>query len=90
MISVASNVVPREVTRLVRLMQANDVTRASRLHRRLYPLFKALFIEPSPVPIKAALAMARIIGSEDVRLPLCRMAPANRAVLARALSALRR
>ncbi len=89
-ISVASNVVPREVTRLVRLMQANDVTRASRLHRRLYPLFKALFIEPSPVPIKAALAMARIIGSEDVRLPLCRMAPANRAVLARALSALRR
>ncbi len=89
-ISVASNVVPREVTRLVRLMQANDVTRASRLHRRLYPLFKALFIEPSPVPIKAVLAMARIIGSEDVRLPLCRMAPANRAVLARALSALRR
>ncbi len=89
-ISVASNVVPREVTRLVRLMQGNDVAQASRFHRRLYPLFKALFIEPSPVPVKAALAMARVIRSEEVRLPLCRMAPANRAVLARALSALRR
>jgi len=89
-ISVASNVVPREVTRLVRLMQGNDVAQASRLHRRLYPLFKALFIEPSPVPVKAALAMARVIRSEEVRLPLCRMAPANRAVLARALAALRR
>ena len=89
-ISVASNVVPREITRLVRLMQRNDVAQASRLHRRLYPLFKALFIEPSPVPVKAALAIARVIGSEEVRLPLCRMAPANRAVLARALSALRR
>jgi len=85
-ISVASNVVPREITRMVRLMQKNDFAGASRLHRRLYPLFKALFIEPSPVPVKAALALARIIGSEEVRLPLCRMAPSNRAVLVEALS----
>jgi 4-hydroxy-tetrahydrodipicolinate synthase len=49
-------------------------------------LFKALFIEPSPVPVKAALALARIISSDEVRLPLCRMEPANRAVLARAVS----
>jgi 4-hydroxy-tetrahydrodipicolinate synthase len=89
-ISVASNVLPREVTRLVRLMQRNDVAGAAAVHGRLYPFFKALFIEPSPVPVKAALAMARIISSDAVRLPLCRMEPGNRAVLARALSALRR
>ena len=89
-VSVASNVVPRDIVRLVGLMRANDVAGAWRLHRRLYPFFKALFIEPSPVPVKAALAMAGIIASEDVRLPLCRMAPANRAVLARALASLRR
>ena len=89
-ISVASNVVPRHIARLVRLMRENDVARASELHRRLYPLYRALFIEPSPVPVKAALAIARIIGSEAVRLPLCRMEPANRAILARALAALRR
>jgi 4-hydroxy-tetrahydrodipicolinate synthase len=89
-ISVASNLVPRDVTRMVRLMQEGDFSGALRLHRRLYPLFKALFIEPSPVPVKAALALARIIGSDEVRLPLCRMEPANRAVLVKAVSALRR
>jgi 4-hydroxy-tetrahydrodipicolinate synthase len=89
-ISVASNLVPRDIARMVRLMQANDFAGALKLHQRLYPLFKALFIEPNPVPVKAALAMARIIGSDRVRLPLCRMEPANRAVLARAVSRLRR
>ncbi|HMD60626.1 MAG TPA: 4-hydroxy-tetrahydrodipicolinate synthase [Opitutaceae bacterium] len=89
-ISVASNVLPREITRMVRLMQRNDFARAAKLNRRLYPFFRALFIEPSPVPVKAALAMARIIASEDVRLPLCPMAPANRAILAAAVSGLLR
>lgn len=89
-ISVASNLLPREVTRLVRLAQQNDFARATKLHERLYPLFKALFIEPSPVPLKAALARAKIIGSDAVRLPLCTMERANRAVLARAVDALRR
>jgi 4-hydroxy-tetrahydrodipicolinate synthase len=89
-ISVASNVVPGLVARMVRLMQNNDFARALKLHRRLYPFFKALFIEPSPVPVKAALALARIIGSEEVRLPLCRMTPANRAILVEAASALLR
>jgi 4-hydroxy-tetrahydrodipicolinate synthase len=86
-ISVASNLVPREIARMVRLMQGNDFAGALKLHQRLHPLFKALFIETSPVPLKAALAIARIIGSDEVRLPLCRMAPSNRAVLAKAVSA---
>jgi 4-hydroxy-tetrahydrodipicolinate synthase len=89
-VSVASNVLPREVTRLVRLMQQNDVRRASALHRKLYPFFKALFVEPSPVPVKTALAVARIVRSDAVRLPLCPMEPGNRAVLVRALAAARR
>lgn len=89
-ISVASNVVPAEVARMVHLAQQNDFAAASKLHRRLYPLFKALFIEPSPAPVKAALADARIISSEAVRLPLCEMAPANRALLRKAAAGLRR
>jgi len=89
-ISVASNLVPREVSRMVHFAQANDFASATKLHRRLFPLFKALFIEPSPVPIKAALARARIFGSESVRLPLCPMGAANRAVLAKAMSLLKR
>jgi 4-hydroxy-tetrahydrodipicolinate synthase len=89
-ISVASNLIPADVVRMVRFAQTNQFQAASRLHRRLYPLFKALFIEPSPAPIKAALADAGIIASEQVRLPLCAMSPANRAVLRKAAGALRR
>ena len=89
-ISVASNLVPREISRMVRFAQQNDFARATKLHRKLYPLFRALFVEPNPVPLKAALARAGIISSEAVRLPLCPMEPANRATLVRALSGIGR
>jgi 4-hydroxy-tetrahydrodipicolinate synthase len=89
-ISVASNLVPREVARMVHLAAQNDFAAATKLHRRLYPLFRALFIEPSPVPLKTALAWAGVIESEKVRLPLCEMSPANRAVLRKAVAQLRR
>jgi 4-hydroxy-tetrahydrodipicolinate synthase len=89
-ISVASNLLPKEVTRMVHFARENDFAKATRIHQKLYPLFKALFIEPSPVPLKAALARAKIIGSEAVRLPLCPMEPANRALLNRTLAAMGR
>ena len=89
-ISVASNLFVREVSQMVRLALANDYTKATRIHQQLYPFFKALFIEPNPVPIKTALARAGIIGSASVRLPLCEMSSANLSVLAKALGALRR
>jgi len=89
-ISVAANLVVREVGQMVRHALANDFAKAAVLHRRLYPLFKALFLEPNPVPIKAALARAGIIGSAAVRPPLCDLAPASRAVLVSALAALGR
>ena len=87
-ISVASNLIPREISALVRFAQQNDFASATKLHRKLYPLFKALFIEPNPVPLKAALARAGIIASEAVRLPLSPMEPATRAVLVKALAGL--
>jgi len=84
-ISVASNLIPRLVVRLVRLALANDFAAASRVHRRLSPLFKALFLDPNPVPIKAALARAGIIGSDEVRLPLAPLAAQARTALVAAL-----
>jgi 4-hydroxy-tetrahydrodipicolinate synthase len=89
-ISVASNLVPREISRMVRLARANDFAAATKLHHKLYPLFRALFIEPSPAPLKTALAWAGIIESEKVRLPLCEVSPASRAVLRKAVAQLRR
>ena len=85
-ISVASNLRPRDLVRLTHLALAGDYRRAARLHRRLYPLFKALFLETNPVPIKAALAAAGRIGSPEVRLPLCEMSAANFASLNQTLA----
>ena len=79
-ISVASNIVPAEVAALVSAALAGDYAKARALHFRLYPLFKDLFIEPNPVPVKFALA-AQGRMTPDVRLPLCEMAPATAAKL---------
>ncbi len=86
-ISVASNLLPREIVRLVKLARANDYAPATKLHQKLHPLFKALFIEPNPVPIKTALAQAGLIGSPEVRLPLCEMSSANLKILTGTLAA---
>lgn len=86
-ISVASNLFPAEVSQLVRLWQAGDVAGAAALHARLYQLFKDLFIEPNPVPVKYALSLRGGITPE-VRLPLCEMALANQERLRRTLAAL--
>ena len=85
-ISVASNLLPRELVKLSHLALAGDFRAAARLHRRLYPLFKALFIETNPAPIKAALADAGRIGSPEVRLPLCEISEAGSAALKRAMA----
>jgi 4-hydroxy-tetrahydrodipicolinate synthase len=87
-ISVASNLFARDITKMVRLALRNDFTAAGKLHRRLYPVFKTLFIEPNPVPIKAALLQAGIITSDEVRSPLCGMTPANARTLEQVLASL--
>ncbi|MCI0538087.1 MAG: 4-hydroxy-tetrahydrodipicolinate synthase [Verrucomicrobiales bacterium] len=79
-ISVASNVVPREVSNMVKAFAMGKLAAALKLHQRLYPLFKDLFIETNPVPVKAALAMLGLI-EEEYRLPLTPLAPKNRELL---------
>jgi 4-hydroxy-tetrahydrodipicolinate synthase len=75
-VSVASNLLPCEVAELVRAFRGGEVARAQQRHRRLYRLFKNLFIEPNPVPVKTALAWRGMMTAE-VRPPLCEMTPAN-------------
>jgi len=89
-ISVASNLWVREVGGMVRSALAGDFASARTQHRRLYPMFKAIFAEPSPAPIKHALARAGVISSAEVRLPLCALSAAGRPVLNRVLAGLRR
>ena len=86
-ISVASNVVPKEVSDYVRAWLQGRTEIATKAHRRLYPLFKDLFIEPNPVPVKHALCVQRICRPE-VRLPLCEMSEPNRLKLEATLASL--
>jgi 4-hydroxy-tetrahydrodipicolinate synthase len=83
-ISVASNIIPKEVQTLVQSFHAGDLPGAQRIHSRYYPLFRDLFIEPNPVPIKTALAETGLCTS-DVRLPLCEMTQSSRDLLLRTL-----
>jgi len=71
-ISVASNVAPRPVVEMVRAALAGRADEARKLHDRLYPLFRDLFIDANPIPVKAAMAMQGLI-EEVYRLPLCEM-----------------
>ncbi len=87
-ISVASNLVPREVAQMVRAFTDGKVETAQRLHVKLYPLFKDLFIEANPIPVKAALAMMGLI-EEEYRLPLVPLNPKNREKLHATLKACR-
>src|SRR5436305_4551226 len=83
-VSVASNLFPAEVCSLVRAYESGDVKSAQKSHRQLFPLFKDLFIEPNPVPVKTALAWHGLMSAE-VRLPLCEMTTANQERLRKTL-----
>lgn len=79
-VSVASNVIPGQLSAMVKSFLAGKPAAALRLHEKYYSLFKDLFIETNPIPVKAALAMMGII-SEEYRLPLVSMNSKNRDAL---------
>ncbi len=87
-ISVASNLVPGQMVRFVAAALKGDWNAARKMHYELLPLFKAIFIETNPIPIKAAMAMKGLM-TESYRLPMCPMAPKNRDQLQAALKELK-
>ena len=86
-ISVASNIIPTDVEELVQSFLRGEVTKTEELHRHFADLFRDLFIEPNPVPIKTALA-AKGVCHDDVRLPLCEMSESNKEILMKTLKSL--
>lgn len=79
-ISVASNVIPAEMSTFIRLALSGEMEKARGLHMRYYSLFHDLFIDTNPVMVKEALVMMGKIGP-GFRLPLCETTAANRAHL---------
>ena len=85
-ISVAGNVAPRAMRELSDHARAGRMKEAEAVHRRLGPLFKALFVESNPGPVKALLARMGLIENE-LRLPLVPVEPATERLLAEAAAA---
>jgi 4-hydroxy-tetrahydrodipicolinate synthase len=86
-ISVAANVVPKEVSQLVDLFRAGDHAAATRQHMRLSALFEAMFVEGNPGPVKFAMSV-RGVMSEEIRLPMVAPAEASRRMIRQALTEL--
>ena len=84
-ISVLANILPREVTQLVKAWLEGEPERAKELHYRLFPLFKAMFIETNPIPVKTAMAKLEMI-SKEWRMPLGEMEEENEKKLEKILS----
>lgn len=84
LVSVVSNVVPRQMAELVRAARGGDVARARELHMQLLPWMRAAFVESNPMPVKAALAM---MGKMEnvLRSPLVCLADQRRDVVHAAL-----
>jgi 4-hydroxy-tetrahydrodipicolinate synthase len=85
-ISVVSNEIPGQITKLAHLLLEGKIEEARKLHFRLLPLMQANFLETNPIPVKAALAMMGMI-EEVYRLPMVPMKPENRAKLEKVMVA---
>lgn len=84
-ISVISNVTPRDMAAMMDAALGGDLETAKALHYKMFPLMHAMFYETNPVPAKTALELMGKINSATPRLPLARMSEANLSRLKKAL-----
>lgn len=84
-ISVASNIIPGELSEMVDFALKGDFAKALVCHRKYYNLFRNLFVESNPIPVKAAMAMLGQIALE-YRLPLCELTAAHNEVVRKTLA----
>lgn len=80
-ISVVANEAPKAMAEMVRHARAGDFTNARAIHNRLLPLMTGNFLESNPIPVKTALKMMGILGSDTLRSPLAPIGEANRSKL---------
>ncbi len=83
-ISVVANIAPKDVSGMFKAWNNGDMDEARKIHYKLEPLSKSMFLETNPVPVKTALSMMGRI-QEEFRLPLCEMGSATKSKLEAAL-----
>jgi 4-hydroxy-tetrahydrodipicolinate synthase len=83
-ISVAGNIVPEDIVKLIDTFNAGKLEEARKIHFKLLPLIKTLFIETNPIPVKEAMELLGLCSAE-MRLPMTPMKDENRKILKTAL-----
>ncbi|OAG28110.1 4-hydroxy-tetrahydrodipicolinate synthase [Thermodesulfatator autotrophicus] len=76
-ISASANVIPKEMSDMMKAAREGKWDKGRKLHLKIYPMFKAMFLESNPVPAKTALYLMGKIATPEVRLPLAPMSEAN-------------
>ena len=84
-ISVAANIIPKDVASLITTFNNGDIFEAQKIHFKMLPLIKAMFLETNPIPVKTARGLMGMC-SDELRLPLCSMESGNLLKLKKALS----
>ena len=84
-ISVVANFIPRDVADMVAAALKGDFAAARKMHLKMFPVFKACFLETNPIPVKTAMGLLGLC-SDELRLPLSAMQPPARAALVAALT----
>ena len=83
-VSVAANIIPKDVHDMTEAFLKGDTEKAKKLHFKMLPICKAMFIETNPLPVKTAMRMMERLNGE-FRLPLCEMEKANEPKLKKVL-----
>jgi len=86
-ISVSSNEIPGEMSRMVELAERGDFAGARAVHQRIFPLLQVNFIESNPIPVKSAMASMGLL-EEIYRLPMVPPRPASKQKIEAVLQAL--
>ena len=86
MMITASNVAPKLVSQLYEAFAKGDITRAVELNLKLYPLFRGVALETSPIPVKYMLKKLGVIQANEHRLPLVSAAPETKKQLDKVLA----
>jgi len=83
-ISVAANIIPKDVLALIDAYNKGKTDEAQKIHYKMLPLIKALFLDTNPIPVKIAMGLMGLCSNE-LRLPLCPMSPESLSKLKNAL-----
>lgn len=84
-ISVIANIVPKDLALMIEYYFAGKNELAAKLHKKLFPLAKAMLVETNPIPIKTAMNRLRLPAG-DLRLPLCEPSRESLATIEKALA----